>query len=443
MANGDNGNQNNANNAKPTPNGPGGEPVSANWIIYTGIYLVGFTILIFFGIYFGMPDCEPKPGNSNNAQQSFLASNQNNANVAVAGNQSNANVNAARNQNTAANPTTNQNTNQNTAAVASSTATPPPTTTSPAASPTPIPLKVLSVSPGSGPIDGHTLVTIRGTGLNNPKQVVFGGAPVLDVLAASSESITVQTAPHVAEKVDVAVIGADGRSDVLQTAFTYTCRPLDNNRLFLMVLLAGALGSLLHAMRSFFWYVGNRIFIKSWTLMYILLPFIGAIMASVFFLIILAGFLTPNSAANREAHWFILAVAVLTGLFSQQAALKLQNVINAALTTPGKGEDAKPQHTQSTGKNQKAQDNPVPNLEINPKGGRKEGGVGVTITGIKSKTVDRLFFAGREIPQDEYKFDSDKGIITFQTPEHPRAEEVEVKVVVNQITTHAFKYKCE
>jgi len=445
MSNVNNGNQGNGNNANPIPEGPGAEPVSIEWIILTAGYLVALTVLIFFGIYNGMPTCEPNR-NSNTANSSSLASNQNNANAGVAGNQSNTNVNAARNQNTAVNPVNqnaNQNVNQNTGIAASPTTT-SPATPPPVNSPTPIPLKILSVSPASGPIDGDTLVTIRGTGLNNPKQVIFGGVPVKNVVAASNEGITIQTSPHVAEKVDVTVIGTDGRSDVLQTAFTYTCRPLDNDNLFLMVLLSGALGAVLHAMRSFFWYVGNRIFIKSWTLMYILLPFTGAIMASVFFLIILAGLLNPNSATNRESYWFVLAVAVLTGLFSQQAALKLQNIINAALTIPGEGKDSKPQETQSTGTNRNAPSNPAHEPQIVPDRGPKAGGVEVTIKGIKSKTVDKLFFAAQELIKDkEYTFDADKGVIKFKTPAHTITEEVDVKVVVSKTTFHILKYKCE
>jgi hypothetical protein len=439
----ENGNQNNANNVDPTPEGPGAEPSPLLWIIFITAYLITLAGTISFFIYNGMPTCEPNK-KTITSQLSSLPANQNNANVGVAaGNQSNANVNAAGNQNTAINPT-NQNSNQAAGVTPIPTATPATVASSPAGGTPPVPMKVLSVSPASGPIYGDTLVIIRGTGLNNPKQVVFGGVPVKNVVAASSEGVTVQTAPHAAEKVDVAVIGADGRSDILQTAFTYTCYPLDNDNLFIMVLLAGALGAVLHAMRSFFWYVGNRTFIKSWTLMYILLPFVGAIIAAVFFLIILAGLLTPNSAANRETHWFILAVAVLAGLFSQQAALKLQNIINAALTTPGPGEDSKPQNTSSTGENKNTQNKPEPKPQISPDHGPKEGGVKVTIKGIKSKTVDKLFFAAQELTKDiQYKFDSDKGVIEFKTPAHVVAEEVDVKVVVNPTTIHTLKYKCE
>jgi ABC-type thiamin/hydroxymethylpyrimidine transport system permease subunit len=49
-------------------------------------------------------------------------------------------------------------------------------------------------------------------------------------------------------------------------------------RMILIVIMAGALGSLVHAFRSLFWYVGNKAFAKNWILMYLLLPFIGSSM---------------------------------------------------------------------------------------------------------------------------------------------------------------------
>ncbi len=46
-------------------------------------------------------------------------------------------------------------------------------------------------------------------------------------------------------------------------------------RLLLIVALSGALGSLAHALRSLYWYIGNRTLLRSWLPMYILLPFVG------------------------------------------------------------------------------------------------------------------------------------------------------------------------
>src|SRR5690348_9845893 len=56
-------------------------------------------------------------------------------------------------------------------------------------------------------------------------------------------------------------------------------------RLFGVVILLGALGGVLHALRSLYWYVGNRTLRMSWLLMYFMLPLIGACLAVVFYVV--------------------------------------------------------------------------------------------------------------------------------------------------------------
>lgn len=57
----------------------------------------------------------------------------------------------------------------------------------------------------------------------------------------------------------------------------------DNVRVLIIVMIVGALGSLIHVFRSFYWYAGNRTLKTSWLLMYIMLPFNGAGMAVLFY----------------------------------------------------------------------------------------------------------------------------------------------------------------
>ncbi len=64
-------------------------------------------------------------------------------------------------------------------------------------------------------------------------------------------------------------------------------------------------------------------------------------MATVFFLVIRGGFL--NTTADKETSLVIIAIAAIVGLFSQQAALKLQDIANAVLTKPEPGKNSKPQ----------------------------------------------------------------------------------------------------
>ena len=122
-----------------------------------------------------------------------------------------------------------------------------------------------------------------------------------------------------------------------------------------MLNMAGALGGCIHAMRSLYWYAGQRALTWSWLPMYFALPFIGSAMATIFSLLIVAGFV--DSATGRSQSLFIIAVAGLVGMFSQQAALKLTDIANAFFTKPGQGSDAKPQKSVSVdeGRNNEAQ----------------------------------------------------------------------------------------
>ena len=57
----------------------------------------------------------------------------------------------------------------------------------------------------------------------------------------------------------------------------------DEQRLLLLVILGGALGTLVHSLRSVYWYIGNRNLVMSWLAMYFMLPFAGSALALVFY----------------------------------------------------------------------------------------------------------------------------------------------------------------
>ena len=117
----------------------------------------------------------------------------------------------------------------------------------------------------------------------------------------------------------------------------------DEQRLLLLVLLAGALGSILHDLRSVYWYVGNRNLVKSWMVMFIVLPFAGATLALVFYLVVRGGFFSPQSSFKETSPFGFAAFAALIGMFSPQAVLKLKEVAETLLTKPGAGANSQPQ----------------------------------------------------------------------------------------------------
>jgi hypothetical protein len=108
-------------------------------------------------------------------------------------------------------------------------------------------------------------------------------------------------------------------------------------QLVLLVIFAGALGSLVHALRSLSWYVGNRELMSSWIAMYGLLPFMGAALAVVFYLVIRGGFFSVQSGSAPVSLFGFAALAGLVGMFSEQALVKLKTVAETLFAPGEKG----------------------------------------------------------------------------------------------------------
>ena len=90
--------------------------------------------------------------------------------------------------------------------------------------------------------------------------------------------------------------------------------------------IAGALGSLVHALRSLYWYVGHGELVLRWVPKYFLLPFEGAILGLVFYLVVRGGFLSLQATGKDINPFAFAALAGLVGLFSEQALEKLKKV---------------------------------------------------------------------------------------------------------------------
>ena len=148
-------------------------------------------------------------------------------------------------------------------------------------------------------------------------------------------------------------------------------------RLLLIVMLAGGLGSLLHSLRSLSWYTGNREMVWSWALLYVLLPFTGAILATIFYFVVRGGFFSPQASFENTSPFGFAALSALVGLFSPQAVLKLKDVAETVFTKPGAGADAKTQESVSAQASHAA-----PTISsITPGQGSTSGEQSVTIAG--------------------------------------------------------------
>jgi len=121
--------------------------------------------------------------------------------------------------------------------------------------------------------------------------------------------------------------------------FGATVRLSREGRLFVIVLLAGALGGIVHTLRSLYWYVGNRNLRYSWLLMYATLPITGAALALIAYVVLRGGLTTTFAASQDISPFGMAAVAALVGLFSRETAEKLKAVFETLLAPAEKGKD--------------------------------------------------------------------------------------------------------
>lgn len=205
---------------------------------------------------------------------------------------------------------------------------------------------------------------------------------------------------------------ADGKQVRAQLFWFMPLCLWEEERLFLIVMFAGALGGLVHAFRSFFWYAGCRRLVLSWTGFYITLPILGATMATVFYLVIRGGFFSPQSEISDTSPFGFAALAALIGMFTEQAAEKLKQITETIFATAPKGAD----HAGP------------PTLEdVSPNNGPQLGGTEVTLTGSGFVQGAKVTFGGQEATNVQVA--SGGTSITAKTPAAAEPGPVTVEVI--------------
>lgn len=112
----------------------------------------------------------------------------------------------------------------------------------------------------------------------------------------------------------------------------------------LVVTMLGALGGALHVVGSAVVYIGNRQFKRSWLTYYYALPFVGAALAPMVYMLLRVGILTPTGIGGDGSHIAnlnligIYAFAGMTGMFARTAIDKLSEVFSTIfrIQTPSK-----------------------------------------------------------------------------------------------------------
>jgi hypothetical protein len=201
-----------------------------------------------------------------------------------------------------------------------------------AVTPTPTP----SVASSSGSLTQSSLATSApvSTPTPTPSAALSSGSPTQISSAASPPVITPAPIPQ-ATRSSIAIFGRQFEI-------------WDEVRLLLIVILAGALGNLVHTVRSVYWYVGNRSLKWSWVAKYILQPFAASALAVIFYVVVRGGFFSPQTTFENTSPFGFAALAALVGLFSEQAVLKLKTVAETVFQPPAPGADATPQDEDSS-----------------------------------------------------------------------------------------------
>jgi hypothetical protein len=114
----------------------------------------------------------------------------------------------------------------------------------------------------------------------------------------------------------------------------------NERRLALIVILCGAIGGFLYAIRSFFWYVGIRKLVQSWIPIYVFAPFTSALLATIFYLVVRGGFFSGNSTVSDTSPYMFAAFGALVGLFHREAAEKLREIAETVFKTAATGTDS-------------------------------------------------------------------------------------------------------
>jgi hypothetical protein len=113
---------------------------------------------------------------------------------------------------------------------------------------------------------------------------------------------------------------------------------------FLGIIAGGALGSLIHSLRSFWWYAGNRELRWSWVPMYICSPFVGAALALLVCLLVRGGAIQLKASDDQSGDvstiMYTIGLAGLIGMFSELAAWKLRETAISLFGKPPRGKDS-------------------------------------------------------------------------------------------------------
>lgn len=131
---------------------------------------------------------------------------------------------------------------------------------------------------------------------------------------------------------------------------------------FLIVILAGILGSLIHSIYHFVYRVGNKSLERSWLSWHLMRPLWGAALALVFYLVVRGGVVVAaREGFDSLSPYGLAGVAAIVGFASRQAISKLNSIFKLLFQkTEAEADPGSPQDTgqRNGGNNDGGEDKP-------------------------------------------------------------------------------------
>lgn len=122
----------------------------------------------------------------------------------------------------------------------------------------------------------------------------------------------------------------------------------DEYRIMLLMVFVSSLGVLVHSIRSYSSFVGNRRLVASWVWWYLLKIPLASSLSLILYFVIRGGLLISNSAVDSLNPYGLSAIAGLAGMYTDRAADKLREVFDTMLRPPADKSNNKLDHHAST-----------------------------------------------------------------------------------------------
>ena len=111
----------------------------------------------------------------------------------------------------------------------------------------------------------------------------------------------------------------------------------------LITLFMGGLGAVIHSLKSLAWHVGESTLMRKWVLYLATLPFVGAVLSFLVYLLIRGGLVTTSASASEINPYGMAGIAGLIGLFSEQAAAMLLRVFGTLFAHAPEAKNSSPE----------------------------------------------------------------------------------------------------